>query len=83
MNLPISIGTDHPLAHTDAFCDWLREHEVAPEDTFKVAVDGDWMVVFQYARNSAGSKFVDKMTGEVVTVAPYHIKIQRPLRPDD
>jgi hypothetical protein len=76
---PVRIDTSDALAKTDVFADWLREHKVLPEDTFQVVLDGEWMVVFQYAHDGDGSKFVDRLTGEVVTVEPYHVQIQRPL----
>jgi hypothetical protein len=61
------VTVDDPLARTDLFCDWLVDHDLQPDRTYKVVVRDDGKVFAgQFSLNDEGRKFVNEI-GEAAT----------------
>lgn len=54
----ITITAGTAAANSEALADWLNEHELVPEDTFRIDIDArrDIMRVHQYVKGTARHK---------------------------
>lgn len=55
---------NHRVGKETEFLDWLREHDVEPNDCFRVDMNADHMVVHCYKRNVRGFKYTVLEHGE-------------------
>lgn len=76
---PTTFAVDNPFVHTEPFLDWLREHGVEPNDTFRVDVGGDEITVHQYALNGEGKKYFDQDKGRIAYREPFTVPLERPV----
>lgn len=73
-----TIDVGNPLAHSERFHAWLREHGLDPNVVFKVEIaDGD-VIAYCYELNEHGKKFV--RSGEVAIAPPIRVEMQRSWR---
>lgn len=75
----LTVTAGEPISMEDSFCDWLRLHDIVPEHTWRVKIDGDTMTVYQYATD--GGEVIIGEAG-VVQKDPFKVEIKEEL-PDD
>ena len=66
-----------PFVHSEPFLEWLREHGVEPNDTFRVDVGDHEITVHQYALNGEGRKYRDPETDEIAYRSPFTVPLKR------
>lgn len=71
---PVTITAHDPRAHEEPFLEWLQANGVDPLFTQKVVVIGARMVVFQYAKDEEGRKYVE--SGEAAMRDPFIVPIK-------
>jgi hypothetical protein len=55
---------NHAVAKEKSFLDWLRKHDVEPNDCYRVDMHKSHMVVHCYKRNQRGYKYTVVENGE-------------------
>jgi hypothetical protein len=81
-DLLIIDANEHALAHTARFCDWLREHDLKPEDTYRVEIGDTTMRVHQFAVNDEGRKYVEIVDGQPGPAIRRPFDVQLKSRPN-
>lgn len=72
---------DHPWPFVDAYRDWLTEHGIDTNDTYRTehhVIDTPLVRVFQYAKDADGRRYTDPATGNVAEREPFDVLIKTP-----
>lgn len=71
-----TITAADPQAHRPEFLEWLRAHDINPNDVFRVEIEGSTMAVHRYRRNSSGKAFIED--GQVAVEEPLTVLLASP-----
>jgi hypothetical protein len=58
-DLVITIGPK--IGHSEEFLEWLRHHDIVPNDCFRLEVYAQDCVAYLYARDPDGKKYTEKL----------------------
>lgn len=69
-----------PGARSPDFLDWLRDHGIRPEDTYKVEVGAKRVIAYRYKRGGDGGILIkrDGDNIELEVLPPLSVPMKRP-----
>lgn len=73
----LTLRPDHPIAKSTAFLDWLGDEGIEANVTYKVAIRGRRVKVWQFDRNEDGRKYVDPVKDRVAVRDPFVVRVSR------
>ncbi len=71
----LTLDPTHPIARSATFLGWLDDEGIAADDTYKVAIRGHRVKVWQFDRNADGRKYVDPATAEIAKREPFVVHV--------
>lgn len=73
-----TLTVDDPVARSEPFLAWLREHGIEPKDTYRVDIDAESVVAHQFDRDSDGEVYYDPATGGAAVRDPVTVPLRAP-----